>query len=418
MSETTQTQNTGLSPEGEAQGQTAETQGAGEFARLLDQQASGQRQEVKTGAKVQGVLVKIGPEDSFVDFGGRSEGRIKTLELHDAEGKPGLVVGDPIEAYVVEDQAEILLTRFLHQHDHASDKLYQAFKAGIPVEGQVKATNKWGLGVDIQGVRAFCPLSQIALRFVEDPQTFRDQTLQFKILRYSDQGRNIVLSRRALLEEEQEQQAGQVKARIAEGAQLEGKVTRMEAFGAFVDLGGGIEGMIHVSELSHERVGHPNELLKEGQEVQVRVLKVKDLDDKRKARISLSLKAMQEDPWAEVMARFKEGTVVQGKVEALETYGAFVDLEGKVRGLVHVSELADKRVAHPRDVLSVGQEVRVLVLEVDGRRKRLRLSIKQAESAEATADLKEFRQRQKKEETQTPSGNALVEALKKAQLIQ
>ncbi|MBI2505954.1 MAG: S1 RNA-binding domain-containing protein [Candidatus Latescibacteria bacterium] len=416
MSESAQTQNAGPSPEGEAQGQTAETQGGGEFARLLAQQEAGQRQEVKTGAKVNGVLVKIGPEDSFVDFGSRSEGRIKTLELCDAEGKPVFAVGDPIEAFVVEDQAEILLTRFLHQHDQSTDKLYQAYKAGIPVEGQVKATNKWGLGVDIQGVRAFCPISQIALHFVEDPQTFRDQTLKFKILRYSDQGRNIVLSRRALLEEEQEEQAGKVKAGIVEGAQLEGKVTRMEPFGAFVDLGGGIEGMIHVSELSHERVGHPKEVLQEGQLLQVRVLKVKDLGEKKKARISLSLKAMQQDPWTQVTNRFKEGMVVQGKVEALETYGAFVDLEGKVRGLVHVSELAEKRVAHPRDVLSLGQEVKVLVLEVDGRRKRLRLSIKQAESAEAAADLKEFRQRQKKEETQ--SGNALVEALKRAQLIQ
>ena len=417
MSESTQTENAVPSPEGESQTQTAQTQGDGEFARLLDQQASGQGQEVKAGAKVKGVLVKIGPEDSFVDFGGRSEGRIKTMELNDAEGKPALAVGDPIEAFVVDDQAEILLTRILHQHDQGSDKLFQAFKAGIPVEGKVTATNKWGLGVDIQGVRAFCPVSQIALRFVEDTQPFRDQVLTFKILRYSDQGRNIVLSRRALLEVEQEAQAGQVKAAIVEGALLEGKVTRMEAFGAFVELGGGIEGMIHVSELRHERVGHPNEVLKEGQVVSVRVLKVKDLDDKRKARISLSLKANQQDPWAEAMAGLKEGTVVQGKVEALETFGAFVDLEGKVRGLVHISELADKRVAHPRDVLAVGQEVKVLVLEVDSRRKRLRLSIKQAESAEADADLKEFRLRQQKEESQAPSGNALFEALKKAQLL-
>ncbi|MCC7264308.1 MAG: S1 RNA-binding domain-containing protein [Candidatus Latescibacteria bacterium] len=418
MSESTGSANSANAPAAGEDQTPAEAQAGGEFARLLAEQEAGKKQEVKVGAKVQGVLVKIGAEDSFVDFGGRSEGRLKTLELLDAEGKPGLVVGDPIEAYVVEDQAEILLTRFVHQHDQASDKLYQAFKAGIPVEGQVKATNKWGLGVDIQGVRAFCPMSQIDTRFVEDPQSFKDQVMQFKILRYSDQGRNIVLSRRALLEKVQDEQAAQVKGQIAEGALLSGKVTRMEGFGAFVELGGGIEGMIHVSELSHERVGHPNEVLKEGQEVQVRVLKVKDLDDRRKARISLSLKAMQQDPWASALGSLKEGTVVSGKVEALETFGAFVELEGKVRGLVHVSELADKRVAHPRDVLSLGQEVKVLVLEVDARRKRLRLSIKQAESAEANADLKEFRQRQQQEETQSQGGNALVEALRRAQLVQ
>ena len=303
MSESTKDLNAGAPPADEGQSQSAPAQDSGEFARLLAEDQTAAKQDAKVGAKVRGVLVKIGPEDCFVDFGGRSEGRLKTLELLDAEGKPGLAVGDPIEAYVVEDQAEILLTRFLHQHDQASDKLYQAFKAGIPVEGQVKAINKWGLGVDIQGVRAFCPLSQIDLRFVEDPQSFKDQVLQFKILRYSDQGRNIVLSRRALLEKVQDEQAAQVKGRIAEGAQLSGKVTRLEGFGAFVELGGGIEGMIHVSELSHERVGHPNEVLKEGQEVQVRVLKVKDLDDRRKARISLSIKAMQQDPFADALGR-------------------------------------------------------------------------------------------------------------------
>jgi small subunit ribosomal protein S1 len=401
-----------------APSQAGEAPGGGEFARLLAEQEGAARQEVKAGAKVRGVVVKVGPEDSFVDFGGRSEGRIKTAELAGAEGVPDLTVGDPIEAYVVEDQAEVVLTRFLHQHDQAADKLFQAYQAGIPVEGQVKATNKWGLGVEVQGVRAFCPMSQIDLHFVGDPQAFRDQTLKFKIIRYSDQGRNVVLSRRALLEQEQEQAAAQVKSRIAEGAVLEGRVTRLESFGAFVALGGGIEGMIHVSELSHERVGHPNEVLKEGQELRVRVLKVRDLDDRRKARISLSLKAMQQDPWTEAAERYKAGMVVQGKVETLETFGAFVDLDGKVRGLVHVSELAEKRVAHPRDVLAVGQEVRVLILEVDLRRKRLRLSIKQAESAEAAADLREFRQRQQKDESQAPAGNALVEALKKAQLVQ
>lgn len=392
-------------------------QEGGEFARLLAQESAGGKVEVAAGAKVQGVLVKIGPEDSFVDFGGRSEGRLKTAELLDAEGKAGLAVGDPIEAYMVENQAEILLTRFFGQHDQAADKLYQAFKAGIPVEGQVRAINKWGLGVDIQGVRAFCPLSQIDTRYVEDAQGFKDQIMQFKILRYSDQGRNIVLSRRALIEEVQKEQATLVKGQLGEGAQISGKVTRMEAFGAFVELGGGVEGMIHVSEISHERVGHPKEVLHEGQEVQVRVLKVKDLDDRRKARISLSLKALQQDPWSEARGQLKEGSVVKGVVAALETFGAFVELEGKVQGLVHVSELADKRVAHPRDVLALGQEVKVLVLELDARRKRMRLSIKQAESAEADADLKEFRQRQQ-QETQGQSSNALVEALRRAHLAQ
>ena len=212
-------------PSSEGAAPTAEN--SGEFARLLGEQEADQKQDVKAGDKVNGVLVKVGPVDCFVDFGGRSEGRIKATELQNEEGKLIFAIGEPIEAYVVEDQAEILLTRFLHQHDKDSDKLYQAYKSGIPVEGQVKATNKWGLGVEIQGVRAFCPISQIDLRFVEDPQSFRDQVLQFKIIRYSDQGRNIVLSRRALLEKVQEEQAGEVRSRIVEGADR--KSTRLNS---------------------------------------------------------------------------------------------------------------------------------------------------------------------------------------------
>lgn len=392
--------------------------GSEEFARLLDQHQAAAGQEAKAGDKVSGVLVKIGPEDSFVDFGGRSEGRIKTSELHDPEGKQLFQVGEPLEAFVVDDQAEILLTRFLHQQDHGADKLYQAYKAGIPVEGKVKTANKWGLGVEIQGVNAFCPISQIDLRYVEDPQAFRDQVFQFKILRYRDQGRNIVVSRRALLEQQQQQQADQARARIAEGAQLEGRVTRLEPFGAFVDLGGGVEGMVHVSELSHERVNHPDELLQEGQQLTVAVLKIKDLGDRKKERISLSLKALQGDPWTTATTRLTPGTVVQGKVEAIENYGAFVGLEGNVRGLVHVSELAEKRVANPRDVVAIGQEVRVVVLEVDARRKRLRLSLKQVDTAQADTDLREFQQRQKKQEAQIQGSSAMMEALKRAQLIE
>lgn len=388
-----------------------------EFARLLEQQAPAPTQQVKVGDKISGVLVRVGTENSFVDFGGRGEGVIKTGELRDEENGMQFQEGDPLEAYVLADQDEVVLTRFLHQEDREADALYRAFKVGMPVEGKVTAVNKWGLGVEVQGVRAFCPISQIDVKFVDNPEEYRDQTLHFRILRFRDQGRTIVLSRRALLEEDQRKSRDETRSHLKPGVQLEGRVTRLESFGAFVDLGGGVEGLIHVSELSHDRVGDPASVLKQGQEVKVTVLRVKDLGDRHKERISLSLKASESTPWEAVGVQLKAGTVLQGKVEALETYGAFVEVAPNLRGLVHVSEMADRRVGHPREVVSVGAEVKVVVLEVDDRRRRLRLSMKQVEAVEDTANVQEFQERQKKDPAGAESGTALSEALKRARLI-
>ena len=377
--------------------------------------------DIKVGDKVSGVLVKIGSDNSFVDFGGRSEGVIKTSELRDeGQGDKGEIrfsEGEPLEAFVMEDAQEVILSRFLRQEDRNADFLYQAYKSGIPVEGKINATNQWGLGVDIQGVRAFCPISQIETTFVEDTEVYRDQTFSFKITEFRNQGRNIVVSRRALLEAEKDKEADDVRSAIKVGAELAGKVTRLEPFGAFVDLGGGIEGLIHVSEMTHQRVEHPQEVVQQGQDVKVAVVRLKSLGNKRKERISLSLKALEKDPWEEMSEQFRSGTVVQGKVDALEDYGAFVELAPNVRGMVHVSEMADKRVAHPREVVSVGDEVQVAVLELDRRRKRLRLSIKQVETMEDATNVKEFQVRQRKEKDEPSVGNALTDALKRAQLV-
>ncbi len=388
-----------------------------EFARLLEQQAPAPAQQVKVGDKISGVLVRVGTENSFVDFGGRGEGVIKTGELRDEENAMQFQEGDPLEAYVLADQDEVVLTRFLHQEDREANALYRAFKVGMPVEGKVTAVNRWGLGVEVQGVKAFCPISQIDVKFVDNPEEYRDQTLHFRILRFRDQGRTIVLSRRALLEEDQKKTGDETRTRLKPGVQLEGRVTRLESFGAFVDVGGGVEGLIHVSELSHDRVEHPESVLKQGQEVKVTVLRVKDLGDRHKERISLSLKASEKTPWDEVGGQLKPGMVLQGKVEALESYGAFVEVAPNLRGLVHVSEMADRRVGHPREVVAVGAEVKVVVLEVDDRRRRLRLSMKQVEATEDTANVQEFQERQKKDPAGAEGGTALSEALKRARLI-
>ena len=376
----------------------------------------GSPQELVPGERISGVLSLVKGENAFVDFGGRCEGVIKTSELMNDDGEMTFAAGDPLEAYVVSTDEEIVLSRFLSKDQRQADMVYRAFKSGMPVEGKVTAVNKWGLGVEIQGTRAFCPKSQIDTRPVKSTEQYRGQTLQFRILRYRDHGRNIVLSRRALLQAEVDKAAAEVRKKIVKGARLQAKVTRLESFGAFVDLGSGVEGLIHISEMRHERVEHPREVVGEGEEITVCVLRTKSLGDPKKERISLSIKALEEDPWDQVQKQFERGEVVQGTVDALEDYGAFVEVAPNVRGMVHVSELAQRRVNHPRDVVSIGDEVKVAVLEVDSRRRRLRLSMKQAEKMEADSNLEEFRKRQAEEVDNQVAGNALADALKRAGL--
>ena len=392
---------------------------------LLEQQpgADGGVQQVKVGDKVSGVLVRLGNENCFIDFGGRSEGLIRTTELKGDDGNMAFSVGEPLEeAFVIgleSDGGAVVLSRFVSGEARLADTLYKAYKAGIPVEGRVMAVNKWGLGIDLEGLRSFCPVSQVDTEFTEDLEQYRDQTMTFKIIRFRDRGRSIVLSRRALLEAHQVQDAVEVREIIVKGAQLTGTVTRLESFGAFVDLGSRVEGLIHVSELRHERVKHPQDVVQPGQEVTVKVIAVKDLGERRKERISLSIKAMEKDPWEEIRTQFTPGSVTMGRIEALEEYGAFVELAPNVRGLIHVSELADRRVNHPRDVVSVGDEVKVAVLEVDNKRKRLRLSIRRAEQVEGDTNLKEFTERQRQEQAAEGAANtSMFDALKRAKLVE
>ncbi len=389
-----------------------------EFSKLLNEQESGDGDRpLKEGEKVSSVLVKMGEENSFIDFGGRCEGVIKTVELKDEDGSVQFAEGDPLEVFVVSEGEETVLTRSLRREDVSSDQLQQAYTNGIPIEGKVEAVNKWGLGVSLAGdIRAFCPISQIDTQFVKDTEPYRDQSFSFKIIEYRNGGRNIVVSRRALLEADEKKISDAVRTGLKKGAEIEGTITRLQPFGAFVALGGGVEGLIHVSEMSFQRLKHPSEVLQEGQQVKVAVIELKNLGNKKKERISLSLKALEEDPWDEVVKQFKPGTVVEGKVDALEEFGIFVELAPNVRGMAHISELSDKRVNHPKDVVSVGETVRVAIVEMDNKRRRLRLSLKQAEGFESATNLKEFQQRQEKTQ-ETQGNNAMFDALQRANLI-
>lgn len=408
---------TGEGASGEDDGPKRTPAGAETFAELLDQSDTFGR-DVSVGEKISGVVIKVEGDYAFVDFGGRSEGVIRADELRNSQGELEYSVGDPLEAFVATAQDEIRLTRRLSSRDGQTDMLYQAYKSGMPVEGRVDAVNKWGLGITIHGgVRGFCPISQVDTAYVDNPEEYRDKTMSFRIIEFRNQGRNIVLSRRSLLEAEKVKEEDEIRAAIKKGAELAGTVTRLEDFGAFVSLGAGVEGLVHISEISHKRIGHPQEVLNVGDPVKVAVLRTKDLGSRRKERISLSIRALERDPWDSVKQDFSTGTVVDGKVSSLEDFGAFVELAPGIRGLLHVSEIANRRVGHPREELELGQNVKVVVLEVDARRRRLRLSMKQVESMESAANLRDFQQRRKQEEQGEAGSGAMVDALRRANLI-
>ena len=404
---------------GETKDETVAEAPAEDFAQMLDEDGGTEAAAaVNTGDKISGVIVKIEGESSFLDYAGRGEAVIRTSELNDPKGELLFKVGDSLEAFVVSTGDEVLISRGLSRQGAQADVIYQAYKAGMPVEGQIDAVNKWGLGVTIEGdVRGFCPNSQIDTKYVENAEEYRGQKMAFKIIEFRHQGRDIVVSRRALLEAEQDKAAGAVRDGIKKGAEFDGVVTRLESFGAFVALGSGVEGLLHVSEISHNRVAHPQDVLKQGQEIKVQVLRTKDLGKRRKERISLSIKAMEKDPWQEIKKEFPVGKVVEGKVDGLEDFGAFVELAEGVRGMVHVSEIADRRIGHPREALSIGEQAKVVVLDVDTRRQRLRLSIRQVDQLESAANLKEFRERQQEEQQETQGSNAMFDALQRAKLI-
>jgi len=326
----------------------------------------------RVGDVVGGKVISIGKDTVFVDLGGKAEGSLERAQVSDPEGKLLVKVGDTIEARVVADTGGALTLRMkVGRGPEARAELQQAYELGMPVEGVVTEVVKGGVAVDVAGVRGFCPASQLDVRFIDDLATYIGQRLTFRITRYEP--RNLVLSRRVLLEEDNARRATETRKVLEPGAVLRGKVVGFKPFGAFIDLGG-IEGMLHISELGYARVERPEDMLSLGQEVDVAVLKIEP--GEKGERISLSLKALASDPWGETAAHLVEGARVRGKVTRLQPFGAFVEIAPGVEGLVHISELgAGRRINHPKEVVSVGQEVEAVVLSVDHDRRRIGLSM-------------------------------------------
>jgi small subunit ribosomal protein S1 len=336
----------------------------------------------RTGDVIKGKVISIGQTSVFVDVGGKAEGQLDRDQVSDKEGKILVAVGDTVEARVVGDEGGVLSLRVKlgGRGPDLRAELQQAAELGIPVEGVVTEVVKGGVSVDVSGVRGFCPASQIEGRFVEDLSVYVGQRLSFRVTRY--EARNLVLSRRALVEEENKKLAVETRKKLEPGVVLRGKVVSFKPFGAFVDIGG-IEGMLHISELGHQRVERPEDVLSVGQEIDVAVLKIEP--GEKGERISLSLKALADDPWRDTLGSLVEGTRVKGKITRLQAFGAFVEIAPGVEGLVHISELgANRRINHPKEVVEVGQEIEAVVLQVDHEKHRIGLSM--AASKDGTAE--------------------------------
>jgi small subunit ribosomal protein S1 len=367
------------------------------FAALFAASESEQKRSrpIVAGDLVRGRVIAVGATSAFVALGGKAEGMIDLGEFRDsATGEVTLKEGDEIEATVVDDGASsgsIILKRVAGRGGHVPGELEQAFANGIPIEGVVTGENKGGFDVQLGSVRAFCPGSQIDRRRTEGAQ-YVGQRFSFRITKLDPRGRNVVVSRRQVLEEEAAAAAQATWAELREGAVVSGIVTSVRDFGAFVDIGG-IDGLIHVSELSYARVSNAADVLQVGQHVEAQVVKIERGVEGARDRVGLSLRALAPDPWTTAQERFPVGATVRATVRRLEQFGAFVELTPGLEGLVHVSRIVlDRRISHPRQAVSVGDEVDVTVLEIDLAKRRMALSmVERAKQAKESAESEERR---------------------------
>ena len=363
----------------------------GEFAEMFEQSNKKTGRWLEPGQKLNGKVLKIGSEWIFMDTGQKGEGVIERKEFLDIDGNLTVAEGDVIGAYFLSSShGEMRFTTRLGGGASGSTQLEQAWQARVPVEGVVEKEIKGGYEIKLGGTaRAFCPYSQIALRRIENPEALIGTRLIFQISEYAENGRNIVVSRRALLEEEQRRLKDEAQAAISEGMTVNGTVTSVQDYGAFVDIGG-LEGLIPVSEIAWSRVKDVRDVLSVGQQLKVVIKSI----DKEKERISLSIKDTLADPWETVPDRFPEGSFHSGTVARLDTFGAFVTLSDGVDGLLHISKLGSgKRINHPREVVKEGEQIEVKIESIDRGNRRISLALAgpARAAAEEEATMTEFR---------------------------
>ncbi|HEX7280849.1 MAG TPA: S1 RNA-binding domain-containing protein, partial [Vicinamibacterales bacterium] len=326
-----------------------------DFAAMFE--ASEKARQFKRGQQIQGTIVAIGPKVAFIDIGGKGEAEIDVAELKDADGDIEVSVGERIAAMVVSTSGGITLSRRGVRNAATQRELEDAFRSGLAVEGKVMLANKGGYEVRVARERAFCPLSQIDIVRTEDPEVHVGKTYAFRVIEYKNGGKDVVLSRRKLLEDEQRAHAAEARKAIVPGAVITGRVASVVDFGAFVDLGGGVQGLLHVSEMGWSRVSNPNEVVAPGDQVTVKVLRVDDATQK----ISLGLKQLQDDPWSTVSSRYAVGQVYRGRVSRIADFGVFIELEPEFTGLIPAAETGVDRNMDLRKAFQVGASIDVVV---------------------------------------------------------
>jgi len=349
-----------------------------DFEALLNEQLGGAADGGFEGRVVMGTITAIEAGHAVIDVGLKSEGRINLKEFARGDDDHGLNVGDEVEVYVdrVENaDGEAMLSRDRARREAAWDKLENEFGEGKRVEGRIFGRVKGGFTVDLDGAVAFLPGSQVDIRPVRDVTPLMEVMQPFQILKMDRRRGNIVVSRRAVLEETRAEQRSELIDKLAEGQVIEGVVKNITDYGAFVDLGG-IDGLLHVTDMSYKRVNHPSEIIEIGQSVTVQIVRI----NAETQRISLGMKQLESDPWDGVAAKYPVGAKLSGMVTNITEYGAFVELESGIEGLVHVSEMSwTKKNVHPGKIVSTSQEVDVMVLEVDSDKRRISLGLKQAQ---------------------------------------
>jgi len=378
--------------------------------------------DFKDGDLVEGEVVKVDRDEVLVDIGYKSEGVIPAKELsirQDLDPDEVVKVGDHIEALVLQTEdkeGRLILSKKRAQYERSWIRIEQIMKSGQTITGPVIEVVKGGLILDI-GLRGFLPASLVELRRVRDLHPYVGQQLECKIIELDRNRNNVVLSRRAFLEESQSEGRKKFLESLKKGERRRGQVSSIVNFGAFVDIGGGVDGLVHVSELSWKHVDHPSEVVSVGQEVDVEILDV----DLERERVSLSLKATQEDPWREFERRYQTGEVIEGTITKIVPFGAFVRVGEGIEGLVHISELSSEHVDSPEQVVQVGQQVRVKVVDVDVPRRRISLSMKRVEEepealpeVEIEAESTEAVSREVVSEPTAETTEALVDAEERA----
>lgn len=364
-----------------------------DFAAMFE--ASVKTRRFSRGQAIEGTIVAIGHDTSLVNVGGKGEAVIETADLKDHEGDLEVAVGDRIQAVVVNTVGGITLSRKGIKGAASLRQLEDAFRAGLPVEGKVEREVKGGYEVRVAGQRGFCPFSQVDTVRTADPAQHVGQTYRFRIIEFKEDGRNLVVSRRALLEDEQKAGAAELRKSIAVGTVVTGRVASVREFGAFIDLGAGVQGLLHVSEMGWSRVTDPSSVVKVGDEITARVLRV----DNDGERLALGLKQLMADPWVAAASSYEVGQVKTGRITRIADFGAFVELEPGVEALAHFSTFAPTgRADGWAKSIAVGQTASFEVLAIDVEKKRMGVGMVQdgaeVRDGKRVDEVKEYRERQ------------------------